>query len=709
MNIRRETLEGDVQHLIFDRPDSGANIFDRATMEELDRHLDDIEKEAKVSGLVISSAKKSIFVAGADIKELLAADLSDEDLRAVGEKGQQVFNRIEALPFPTVAAIHGAAMGGGCEVALACSYRIASDDRSTRIGLPETQLGILPAWGGSARLPRLIGLRNALDIILAGKRLAPQKARKVGMVDMVVPHEHLLRMALVCIGRGKPTRKSHKIENHPASAKLIAKIAAKDVAAKTRGLYPAVPKALEVVSTGVTMSPEAAMRLEIDALLTLARTDVCRNLVRVFFLQDRAKRYAIGLPEGVEADRRPIESVVVVGAGTMGAGIAQWASARGQQVILRDIDNKALNRGMAAIGKEYAGAVKRRIFKKSEAQRGLDRIFPSATPIPMQRVDLAIEAATENMDLKKKIFTDLAERLPEDALLATNTSGLSITELSEVVSNPERVVGIHYFNPVSRMQLVEVVAGQNTSPVALDRAVRYVQSIAKLPVVVKDSPGFVVNRILLPYLVEAGQLFAGGASMLDLDNAMLDFGMPMGPLRLIDEVGMDVSDHVARHLSASFGDRMPVPETLAKAVEKGWLGRKSGKGFYLYSKKKKKGDPPQHEAIKSLVQSQAYANTPRETLRERMVLLMLNEAARCLEENLVEAPEDVDFAMIFGTGFAPFRGGPLRYADTLGVSNVVDRMKALAEKEPRFTPCNLLVEMAAKNRSFYSEPTEKTS
>lgn len=706
MNIRRETLEDGIQHLVFDRPDSGANIFDRATMEELDRHLDDIEKEANVRGLVISSAKKSIFIAGADIKELLAADLSDADLRAVGEKGQQVFNRIEALPFPTVAAIHGAAMGGGCEVTLACDYRIASDDRATRIGLPETQLGILPAWGGSARLPRLIGLRKALDIILAGKRLAAQHARKVGLADMVVPRDHLLRMALVCIGRGKPTRKPHKLENHPASVKLISKMAAKNVAAKTRGLYPAIPKALEVVSTGVTVSPEAAMRLEIDALLTLARTDVCRNLVRVFFLQDRAKRYAVGLPEGMEPDRRPIESVVVVGAGTMGAGIAQWASARGQQVILRDIDNKALNRGMAAIGKEYAGAVKRRIFKKSEAQSGMDRVFPTAAPVPMGRVDLAIEAASENMELKKKIFADLAERVREDTLLATNTSGLSITELSEAVPYPERVVGIHYFNPVSRMQLVEVVAGRNTSPVALDRAVRYVQAIAKLPVVVKDSPGFVVNRILLPYLVEAGHLFAGGANMLDLDTAMLDFGMPMGPLRLIDEVGMDVSDHVARHLSASFGDRMPVPETLAKAVEKGWLGRKSGKGFYLYTKKKK-GDPPQHEAINALVQSQVFADTPREMLRQRMVLPMLNEAARCLEEELVEAPEDIDFAMIFGTGFAPFRGGPLRYADALGISTVVDQMKALAEKEPRFTPCNLLVEMAAQGRTFYSEPTEK--
>lgn len=700
MNIRREDLGNGIQHLVLDRTDSGANIFDVATMEEMNRHLDDLAAISGVQGLILSSAKKSIFVAGADIKELLGADLGETEIRALAEKGQRIFDRIAALPYPTVAAIHGAAMGGGCEIALACDHRIATDDKSTRIGLPETQLGILPAWGGSTRLPRLIGLRAALDIILAGKRLAPQQARKLGLIDAVVPREHLLRMALETVRQGKPVRPSHKLENSAASAAVIAHLARKGVEEKTRGLYPAPLKALEVVTAGLRTTPAASQRLEADALVQLVRTSVCRNLVRVFFLQERAKRFQVDMPAGIAADERPIRRLVVIGAGTMGAGIAQWSSTREQNVLLRDINNQALNRGMAAIGKDYAEGVKRRIFTKAEARRGLDRIFPSARPVPLVGIDLVIEAATENMDLKKKIFADIAAQLPDDVMLATNTSGLSITELASVVPRPERVVGIHYFNPVSRMQLIEVVHGAQTSPAVLDRAVRFVQGIGKLPVVVKDSPGFVVNRILLPYLVEAGQLFAGGASVFDIDSTMLDFGMPMGPLRLIDEVGMDVSDHVARHLSASFGERMPLPATLATAVERGWLGRKAGKGFYVYPKK---GEPTLHEPVQSLVTGSAFADTPREQLRARMVLLMINEAARCLEEGLVAASEDIDFAMIFGTGFAPFRGGPLRYADSLGLATVADQMKRLAEKEPRFAPCNLLASMASEKRTFYAD------
>ena len=511
-----------------------------------------------------------------------------------------------------------------------------------------------------------------------------------------------MRVARMYLGKGKRKAVSHWKTNNPISRAVIRTIAAKGVAKKTHGHYPAIPKALEVIVDGLGTSEAEALALEVDAIVSLVDTDVCRNLVRVFFLTERSKNFRVELPDGAEPDMRPVNHVTVVGAGVMGAGIAQWSSARGQNVILKDINNEALNKGMQNIGKVYAQAAKRHIFTKAEAQRGMDRVYATAQPVSLAGTDLVIEAATENMALKKTIFQGLAEQVASDALLATNTSGLSISELAEVVPNPERVVGIHYFNPVNRMQLVEVIQGSHSSPVALDRAVRYVQGLGKLPVVVQDSPGFVVNRILLPYLAEAGHLFAQGAAIHELDAAMLDFGMPMGPIRLIDEVGIDVCKHVAQHLGDSFGERMPVPAILHAAVEKELLGRKNGKGFYLYAKKGK-GDPPPNPAAQALVSSRSMAETSREQLQRRMVVLMVNEAARCLEEALVVGPEDIDFAMIFGTGFAPFRGGPLRYADAAGISTIVQELRTLeAAGETRFSPCSLLVSMADGNQTFYT-------
>jgi 3-hydroxyacyl-CoA dehydrogenase / enoyl-CoA hydratase / 3-hydroxybutyryl-CoA epimerase len=697
----RETGDDGVCILTFDRPNSSANVFDLAALRELDCHLLAIQSDRAVRGVIIISAKKSIFIAGADLHALSTARNSNE-LCDIIELGQNAFNRLAALPVPTVAAIHGACLGGGYELALACNYRIASPDKATKIGLPETQLGILPAWGGSTRLPRLIGLPAALDVILGGKTLAAKAALKRGMIDELVPCEYMLDVARKRIlerGKGlrhRPSDTKRALANSALARKLIFKRVSADVMKRTRGRYPAIPKALEVCVQGLGTSIEQSLRMERDAVVQLAQSEACKNLIRIFFLQERAKKL---LSKGDTASP-PVGRMCVIGAGVMGAGIAQWSSARGIQVILRDINPEQVAKGMATSARLYNEGLKRYAFTKVEARAGMDRIFPTAGEVPLGSMDVVIEAAVERMDLKKQIFQRLDDSAGANTILATNTSALSITEIASATKQPERVVGIHFFNPVHKMQLVEVVVGRQTSPEVVRRAVRYVQQIGKLPVVVKDSPGFLVNRILLPYLMEAGLLFEAGARVEDIDQSMLDFGMPMGPLRLIDEVGLDVANHVSETMAAAFSPRLCAPKVLSAMLKAGLLGRKSGAGFYLH--KKGKGEPAVNTQLGQYQTSTRAAGFSQNVLRDRLVLLMVNEAARCLEEGVVDEPADVDFGMIMGTGFAPFLGGPLRFADFTGLKSLADEMQTLADAgETRFEPCNLIKSMADKYETFY--------
>ena len=697
--LQRLVRDDGICILTFDRPDSAANIFDRRTLMELGEELDFIAGAPQLKGVIITSAKPSIFIAGADLKTLSEA-ASSEDVRGLIDLGQAVMNRLAALPIPTVAAIHGAAVGGGCELCLSCDYRVASTDRVTKIGLPETQLGLLPAWGGSTRLPRLIGLPKALDIILAGKTLAAKPAWKCGMVDELVPAEYLVETAARMIGRGKPRRPGRRLVNNRLAGAVIAIRLRSRLLKKTRGHYPAVLKALEVITRGISKSIPESLALERNGIVELAQTNACRNLIRIFFLQERAKKQVLAGSAPHQAEPKPVTRAAVIGSGVMGAGIAQWLSARQCPVILRDLDSEQVAKGMAAIARIYQDGAKRHVFTSVEARQGMDRIYPAPVEVPLQNVDLVIEAAVEKLELKKKIFKRLDELAGDDTLLATNTSALPISELAAATRRPERVLGLHFFNPVHRMQLVEIVAARQTSPEVLQRALRFVQQIGKLPVIVKDSPGFLVNRILMPYLVEAGNLFEAGASVASLDAVMLDFGMPMGPMLLLDEVGIDVALHVAQTLAANYSDRMAVPEILSKMIQAGQLGRKSGRGFYLHAKGKK--PQPNVELTPKRETQNVKPQTDASSLQERMVLLMINEAARCLEEEVVKDPADVDFAMIMGTGFAPFRGGPLRYADTFGVVALVGAMDRLVESgAAHFKPCALLRSLAAGGKKFY--------
>ena len=699
-NLRIEDLGEGIRRVVFDRPDSIANVLDRATVAELGEAVAALEADDSVKRVIFAGAKPSIFIAGADIKEMLAGGMTPEDVRSAVRAGQQVFNRIAALRVPTVAAIHGAAMGGGCELALACDWRLASDDKSTRIGCPETQLGILPAWGGSTRMPRLIGVRKALGCILPGKRLAAKQAARIGLIDAVVPKEHLTKAARTFLEKGKARRSAPWWENNAVVRAVVGRAALSRVLKQTGGHYPAQPKALQVILRGLGVSVEESLKLEEEAVVELAQTDVCRNLVGIFLLTERSKGLKVPLPEGVEPDKRPIGKVAVIGAGVMGAGIAQWTSARGHSVLLKDIAVEPMAKGMAQIAKIYRDAVRKHVFTRVEAARGLDRITPVTERVPLKQVDLVVEAAVERLDIKKQLFQELAEDARPDTILATNTSALSVSEIAEGIPYPERVVGIHYFNPVHRMQLVEVVVGEQTDPRVTDRTVRFVQRSGKLPVVVRDSAGFVVNRILMPYLAEAGTLFEGGAEPEAIDRAMTQFGMPMGPMRLIDEVGVDVCHHVAQHQIECFGDRLPAPNVLDRMLQADWLGRKSRKGFYLYPRK---GKPTPNPEISRFKTSDRYAGLAAEELAARMVLLMVNEAARCLEEGVVAAPDDIDFAMIVGAGFAPFRGGPLRHADAAGIASIAEALATHhAAGEPQFEPCELLQNLAAEGRTFYA-------
>ena len=673
-----------------DRMNSGANIFDVETLNELNQTLDAIPPG--IRGVVFISAKNSIFIAGADINQL-ANVKSEAELLDIVKLGQQVFNRIAAMPAVTVAAIHGAALGGGCELTLACDYRIASGDRATQIGLPETSLGILPCWGGASRLPRLIGLPRALDAIMNGKKFAAVPALKAEIVDEIIPREHLLRFALDYVTRGKPHRKSHALTNNPLVASFIAKRARAAALKKTHGHYPAITTALDMMIKGVSVSLDESLKLEQNAIAALSKTDACKNLIRIFGLQDRAKKLG-------KTKVPPAQRVAVIGAGVMGSGIAQWISSREIAVTMRDVNAEQVRKGMANAAKLFADAAKKHVIDATAAKRGLDRITPATSEVSLQHFDFVIEAAIEQMDAKKKIFARLAEISGPQTILATNTSALSITEIAAATKSPERVIGIHFFNPVHKMQLVEIVVGKTTAPETVERTIRFVQQLGKLPVIAQDSPGFIVNRILLPYLVEAGLLFEQGASVADLDAAMLDFGMPMGPMRLLDEVGIDVGHHVAAELSAAFGARMPVPDVLDAMMKAGLLGRKNGKGFYLHSAS---GEPTVNEAVRALVSADRLKpELQRSELAKRMVLLMVNEAARCLEEKVAAESADVDFGMIMGTGFAPFRGGPLRYADSIGIAKVHEELAALAKSDSRFEPAKLIVEMANAGRGFYS-------
>jgi 3-hydroxyacyl-CoA dehydrogenase/enoyl-CoA hydratase/3-hydroxybutyryl-CoA epimerase len=655
----------------------------------------------KPRGVVISGAHADMFTAGADIS--LIQNVTD---RAVGEKlaheGQQVFDAIAALACPTVAAISGPCVGGGCEMVLACSYRLISDTKSSTIGLPEIKLGILPGFGGTQRMPRLIGLPKALDIILAGKTLKPKQALKYGLVDEIVAYEQLIKRADAIIsGVNTPSAARMKFTDRMLTftslgRKLVAKKARAGVRKETKGFYPAPPAALEAALYGLERGLKAGLENEARELGRLIVTPESKSLIRLFFLTETAK----GLGK---SGRKAVEDIhaVVIGAGAMGAGIAGVLARNNCSVILKDTTDEAVKRGMSQI-KKYIEKAKS--LSESEKSFILNRVEPTAGDSPnTSNANMVVEAVFEDMKVKKAVLGAVAKQMQPDAIVATNTSSLSVTEIASAIDNQDRVVGMHFFNPVEKMPLVEIVRGKRTSDKTIAIIAALTSKLGKFPIVVNDVPGFLVNRVLAPYLNEGAFLLQEGFAIADIDRAATTFGMPMGPIRLLDEVGLDVAAHVQETMVAGYGDRMRGPDFAAQLVKAGRKGKKSGGGFYDFNDKDSTPSSAARNILKLGPEKRGSDSRP---LTERLVLNLINEAVKCLDEGVAgipgtEAASQVDLGTVMGIGFPPFRGGVLHYADSLGAKKIYDDLLRL-EKDcgSRFAPADGIRKRAENNLGF---------
>ena len=713
---------GEIAQLVMDDPDRTLNVIGEPALADLERALADLEARPGLRGVIVRSGKAGSFVAGADV-ERIDGIRERAEAHAIVTRAQAAFSRLAALHCPTVAAIDGVCLGGGLELALACDSRIAADEPRTRIGLPEVLLGIIPGFGGTSRLPRLVGLSTALDLILSGRALDARRAERAGLVARAVPGVWLVDEARRRLGelaarppgrdrvwrdRFRPRTFASRLVDGTMPGRGLALSRARGMTrARTGGHYPAPIAALNVIDGGYGRPLEVSLRLEAEWVSDLVVSPVCKNLVRLFRLGERArKERLVGEDPLAPAPRR----MLVVGAGVMGAGIAELAIREGVEVRLRDVDPAALARGLRAVRDRVlerarrAGRSRRRGAARPEADAQLARILPSLDLAGAKRADFAIEAVIEDLDVKRRVFGELEVRMRPDALLATNTSSLSVDELASGLEHPQRFVGLHFFNPVHRMPLVEVVRGSRSSDAAVAAVVAFARRLGKTPVVVRDAPGFAVNRVLMPYLREALHLLEDGYTVRDVDASMRAFGMPMGPLEVVDEVGLDVAAKVAEILSRAFPERMsPAPQIEALVVA-GRLGRKSGLGFYRHEGSRRRPDP---RARRLLGLTRERKPPSLEALAERMALAMVNEAAHCLADGVVGDAGMLDLALVYGAGFPPFRGGPLRYADSLGLAKVEARLTALrAEKGERFRPAPLITELAARGGTFTSAPAD---
>jgi len=708
-----ELVIGDdgLARLEFNLPESKVNKLTSDVMRALDVALAAVEGHERVRGLILLSRKEGSWIAGADIEEISRLTTA-EGARELAAAGQRVLDRLERLPVPSVAAIDGTCLGGGMELALACTLRVASTSPRTTLGQPEVRLGIIPGFGGTQRLPRLIGLPRATDLILSGRSLDALEAQRIGLVDRACPAEYLEKAAAAAleeaIGRGlRPFRARRAarrgrgvwILRFPPLRKIWFSWVRRLTLKKTGGHYPAPLAALEALEASTHGSRERGFATEARLLGEMSVTDVSRSLVSLFFLNQAIKKDPGVEQAGVKP--REVEDAAVLGAGAMGGGIAQALAASGIGVRMKDVDEAALARGMGAAAAVYGDQVRRRRLSAVEAQHGLDRIAPALTYHGFKRCSLVVEAVLEDLDLKRRVLAEVESAIPEDAILASNTSSLSIDAMAASLRRPERLAGWHFFNPVHRMPLVEVVSGELTSPLATATLVALTKRIGKTPLVVRDRPGFLVNRMLMIYLMEAVRFLEEGAAIDAVDSAMLAFGMPMGPVALFDQVGIDVSAKVADILGAAFPGQELRSVLLHRMLEAGRTGKKGGAGFYLYPPR---GAPRVDERVYAFIGSQGRARPRPEEVQERLALPMVNEACRILEEAVVRRPSDVDAGMIFGTGFPAFRGGLLRYADALGVSHVTERLQRLAETHgSRFQPSEPLQRRAKHGERFYPE------
>ncbi|MEQ1724053.1 MAG: 3-hydroxyacyl-CoA dehydrogenase NAD-binding domain-containing protein, partial [Pseudobdellovibrio sp.] len=663
---------------------------------------------------VFKSAKPKIFIAGADIEEIKELKTKEQVQFAVSS-GQGIFNLIEDLPMPTMALVNGACAGGGCELILACDYRIASEDSSTRIGLPETQLGILPGFGGCVRLPRVVGLQASLDVILAGKLLNAKKALKIGLVDFVV-HPNLLdsfaetQMQKIIAGGSKKRRKTfeakgivNKLLEGPVRG-FVFKKAKEGVLKATKGHYPAPLAALDVICKTYGMKDRTkALQIELDHFCECAVTDISKNLIHVFYLTEMVKKQT-GVHSGVKG--KPVKHLGVLGAGTMGGGIAYVAADKGIDVRVKDISHDANAKALKHARDLWAKLAKKRVIDNYQFTQKMSLVSTGLDFAGFKNIDVTIEAIVEDMGIKQKVIGQTAAQMRDDAIIATNTSSLSVTEMAKGHPRPENFAGMHFFSPVHKMPLVEVIRGEKSSDETIATVFELAKKMGKMPVVVKDGAGFLVNRLLLPYMAEASFLLAEGMSVEQVDRAYVyKFGMPMGPFELMDSVGLDVCVKVLNIFKKAFPDRVEVPELMNKLEKnKSRLGQKTNLGFYKYDSSGRK------TGFDESIYAELGLPTPTNPLSEqecleRGVFAMINECTLALDQDkIVETPNEVDLAMIMGTGFPPFRGGLTKYADSVGAAYVRKQLDHYSKerKANRLKPSVKLIERAEKNIKFYN-------
>ncbi len=711
-----------VANLVFDLPNEKINKLSEPVMLELEKALNVIDGNKGIRVLIITSLKKDIFIAGADINEIKEI----RDQKTAYEKvsrGQNLLTKLANLKIPTVAVINGACLGGGLELALACTYRVAILNSKTSLGLPEVNLGIIPGFGGTQRLPKLIGLSESLKIILSGKPVDANKAFKIGLIDDIIREEfmeeklgHFLTEVIKLgnnnhyLNKRKEAQKKRFIFEILLFGKfLIIHLAKKDLYEKTKGHYPAPFYALEVIKRTYGMTyGSRGFKTELDAFCELAVGDISKNLIEIFFINEELKKDS-GIEKLSEQNIKEVRSAALLGAGIMGGGIAWIFANNNINIRIKDITQSAIALGYNQVIKIFNQLKKIRKLTAQQVDMKMARITTGVDYSGFTNVDFVIEAVVENIAIKKRILAEVENEVKNDTVIASNTSSLSISKMAQALQNPARFAGMHFFNPVNRMPLVEVIYGEKTSDETIATIVKASKKLGKTPIVVKDVPGFLVNRILLPYMNEAAYLLQDGADIIKVDKTIENFGMPMGPFILADVVGIDVGVKVAHSLYEGYGERMKVANILDEIYNnhKELLGKKSKKGFYIYGFNDKQTEI--NSEIANLVQEirkqeKIYPTYITEVeIINRCILTMVNEACKCLEEGVVKNARYLDMAMIMGCGFPAFRGGVLKYADSIGTKEIVKKLQSLHNKHGlRFEPSKLLLEMAKTDSKFYN-------
>ena len=696
--------ENGIAHLIMDVKGDTMNTLKAEFGEEVSQTLKEIRQDQTIKGIVLISGKADSFVAGADV-HMLAKCTSASEATTLSRQGQIIFDQLENLSIPVVAAVHGACLGGGLELAMACHAIVCSDSPKTALGLPEVQLGLLPGGGGTQRLPKRVGIQKALDMMLTGKQLRAKQALKAGLVNDVVPNSVLIQTAEKLALSGKVKPKARKLslmdkllEGNGLGRNILFSKATKMVLSQTKGNYPAPLKIIDCIRASAEQAPSKGYQLEADHFGQLVMSDVSAQLRQLFFATtDMKKEQGV---EGIAPEK--ITKVAVLGGGLMGGGIAFVTATKAKlPVRIKDISHQgisyALKYGYDLLNKK----VKRRFMRHSEMQSQLALITGTTDYTGFGDVDIVVEAVFEDLTLKQNMVADIESNCKEKTIFASNTSSLPIGQIAEKALRPENVIGLHYFSPVDKMPLAEIIAHEKTSDQTISTTVAFAKKQGKTPIVVKDKAGFYVNRILAPYMNEAAILLLEGCSIEALDKAMVKFGFPVGPMQLLDEVGIDVGSKIGPILQAELGDRFAPPAAFSKLIEDGRLGKKAKKGFYQYNtnSKKKLVD----ESVYTLLGLQVSNTKVTEAQVERCVYMMLNEAARCLDEGIVRNARDGDIGAIFGIGFPPFLGGPFQYMDKIGAVTMVSKLNQWqAEFGERFAPCDALVKMAEQGERFYN-------